>query len=110
MSAMAVVDEAQVVDMTADPHQAHTATRGTTAGTSRGRTTEWQLGRLRQPTTAMDHRHRDIMEDRSWRSSRGRRQLLRRQEMRTIARRCGDYSALSTKTVCCSMSAMDIRC
>jgi len=43
------------------------------------------------------------MEDRSWRSSRGRRLLLpRRQEMRMTVKRYGDCSALSTKTVCCS--------
>jgi len=95
-----VVDAAQeVVDMTADPHQAHTATRGTTADTTRGRTTEWELDRLHQSTMAMDLHHRDTMEDRSWRSSRGRRRLLhRRQEMRMTAKRYGDCLALSTKT------------
>jgi len=99
-----VVDAAQeVVDMTADPHQAHTATRGTTVDTTRGPITEWELDRLHQSTMAMDLHHRDIMEDRSWRSSRGRRRLLhRRQEMRMTAKRYGDCLALSTKTVCCS--------
>jgi len=95
-----VVDAAQeVVDMTADPHQAHTATRGTTADTTRGQTTEWELDRLHQSTMVMDLRHKDTMEGRSWRSSRGRRLLLRRrQEMRMTAKRCGDCSARSTKT------------
>jgi hypothetical protein len=84
----------EVVDMTADPHQAHTTTRVTTAGTTRDKTPEWVLDRLPQQTMAMARHHRVIMADRSFRKAQGPRQLQPRQEMETIARPCGGCLAL----------------
>lgn len=99
---VAVQEEVEEEDTTADPRQAHTTMRAMTIVMIRDKTIEWALDRLHQQTMVKDRHHRAIMEDLSLRSSQDPHQRRRppHQEMEMIARPCGDCLALWTKTVC----------